>query len=558
MTTLPEVNEKEWARLAARLDALEARVDALEHPGEQAIAAAAAAPSEPMAVGALQEKQGSGFFPVLGQALLGIAGAYLLRAVAESAVLPRLSVAVVAMVFSVGWLFWARRVSSERFSSGIYAATSALIFAPMLWEVVLKFNLFSAPVAAMLLALYALFATALCWHCMDEPMRWISGLAVVLLAVGLAFGTHQPDVFFLVLCLLAAISEARALLNRSDILRWIHALAVDFTLWAMLFIYTVSTDHSEYAPLSTAALLGLCVLPLCLYLGEMFAASVLGGKQVMIAEIAQLAIMYCLSAYALFHLGGGSGRLALGVLCVALAAGSYLLALTRFAGETQRRNAMVYTGWGLVLLFAGALLLMEAPAASLLLAIAALFTVLAGLRISSLLYLLSATVLSGLGALILAELFGDAPVVANWAVWVTVCAAICIAVILFYRPGKGWLNTTLEVAASLLAIGTVAAVLLFAFIALTPLHTLGPHHIDLVRTLILCVLALVLAYISSYWKRRELLWIDYLLLLIAAGGVLFSESLHGHLAFSAAAIALVAVTFILLPRMMKLGQKNAR
>ncbi len=552
MAILPEMNESEWARLAARLDALEARVEALERTDAPGVAGAVAEPA--LAVAPVEhERQQSGFLPVLGKALLGIAGAYLLRALAESAVAPRLIVALIAMFFAAGWLFWARRVASERFASGVYATTSALIFAPMLWEVVLKFNLFSAPVAAMLLALYALFATVLCRHGAVEPMRWISGLAVVLLAMGLAFGTHQPAGFYLVLCMLAALSEARALLKRTDTLRWIHALAVDFTLWAMLFIYTVGTDHSEYAPLSVAVLLVLSVLPLCIYLGGVFAASVLRGTQVMIAEVAQLAVVYCLSAYAMAQLGGADGRLALGVLCLALALLCYLLVLTRFAREGQGRNAQVYAGWSLVLFFAGSLSLFAAPTASLLLAIAAILTVLGGLRLSGMLYLFGATAFSGLGGVIVAELYSGVPIAAEWAVWTTVCAVVAVATALFLSPRQGWRDKWLGIAAYLLAVATLAAMLLFAVLALTPLATLGQHHVDLARTLILCAIALLLAYLSSHWKRRELLWIDYLLLVVAAGGVLLSDSLHGHLAFSAAAIALVAVTFILLPRMMKLG-----
>ena len=45
-----------------------------------------------------------GAFSVLGKAMLGIAGAYLLRAVAESSLLPRTAVAAVAIAYALcGW-----------------------------------------------------------------------------------------------------------------------------------------------------------------------------------------------------------------------------------------------------------------------------------------------------------------------------------------------------------------------------------------------------------------------------------------------------------------------
>ena len=77
------------ARLSARLDALEQRVAQLEHPVE-AIPAPVLAPlpippkpaAQQAAPAALPNAGGT--FPVLGKALLGIAGAYLLRALAEA------------------------------------------------------------------------------------------------------------------------------------------------------------------------------------------------------------------------------------------------------------------------------------------------------------------------------------------------------------------------------------------------------------------------------------------------------------------------------------------
>ena len=83
MEDLPE----SLSRLIARLDELEMRVTALEHPSSAlssapavestALPAAAPGPAKPSA-------EGSGAFAVVGRAMLGIAGAYLLRAVAES------------------------------------------------------------------------------------------------------------------------------------------------------------------------------------------------------------------------------------------------------------------------------------------------------------------------------------------------------------------------------------------------------------------------------------------------------------------------------------------
>jgi len=42
---------------------------------------------------------------------------------------------------------------------------------------------------------------------------------------------------------------------------------------------------------------------------------------------------------------------------------------------------------------------------------------------------------------------------------------------------------------------------------------------------------------------------------LVGGKILLSDALHGHLGFIAAAIFLYALTFILLPRVVKMGQR---
>ena len=51
----------------------------------------------------------SGAVPVLGKAVLGIAGAYLLRAIAESGPVPKLPVLIVAIAYAAVWMVWAVR-----------------------------------------------------------------------------------------------------------------------------------------------------------------------------------------------------------------------------------------------------------------------------------------------------------------------------------------------------------------------------------------------------------------------------------------------------------------
>src|SRR5208282_5189250 len=140
------------SRLITRLDELEQRVTALEHtssplslaPAVELTVAAAAAPGQ-----AKPTIEGNRAFAVMGRAMLGIAGAYLLRAVAESDLIPKSIVAGVAIAYAITWLVWgARTRAGSWFPSSVYACTSSLILAPMLWELTMRFKVMSASTAA--------------------------------------------------------------------------------------------------------------------------------------------------------------------------------------------------------------------------------------------------------------------------------------------------------------------------------------------------------------------------------------------------------------------------
>ena len=87
------------ARLSATVETLECRVYALEHPAsnQQAPSQSEAIESPAAIPRTTSSPQSAGIFSVVGKAMLGIAGAYLLRAMAESTTFPRAVVVPVAL-----------------------------------------------------------------------------------------------------------------------------------------------------------------------------------------------------------------------------------------------------------------------------------------------------------------------------------------------------------------------------------------------------------------------------------------------------------------------------
>src|SRR5579871_4101015 len=77
----------------------------------------------------------------LGLLLLGIAGAYLLRAITEATLLPQLAGAILGLAYAIAWMVSAGRVASRnRMSAGFQAFTAALIAGSLLWEATVRFH----------------------------------------------------------------------------------------------------------------------------------------------------------------------------------------------------------------------------------------------------------------------------------------------------------------------------------------------------------------------------------------------------------------------------------
>ena len=160
-------------QLNERVRDLERRVSALENqpedatPAGRATASVARLESSPPGSGRgfSAPNLSGGVLPVFGKAVLGIAGAYLLRAVAESGTLPKLALLAVAIVYAGMWLVWAVKThATNHFASFTYAITAALILSPLLWESTVSSQVLPPGFTAAVLVAFVGLALALGWR----------------------------------------------------------------------------------------------------------------------------------------------------------------------------------------------------------------------------------------------------------------------------------------------------------------------------------------------------------------------------------------------------------
>ena len=570
MTDLPDVFEQ----LVKRVEALELRVAALEHaptaPAKPAVPAVPTPATVQPAIGAPPSLEASTVFSVLGRAMLGIAGAYLLRAAAQGNLLSSNLAAAIAIIYAIGWLAWAARARAGAwFAAAAYAGTSALILAPMLWELTFRFRVISAAGAAAVLAVYVGLASALAWKRNLAPVFWVANIAAVIIAISLSIASHAAMPFIAVLLFMLALCEFAEARGREVGTRALNALATDVLLWATIYIYVGPPGtRTEYPTLGMAALIALGFVLLGIFLASVIYGTVIKRQRISVFEVIQTMIAFALAACGLLFFGPSAASLIFGILCFAMATAGYATVYLFFRDLQLRRNCRVFSTWSAGLFLIGCLLALPAGLQTTTLALAAVVAVALGARFNRFTlefhgtaYLLAAAGLSGLAAFIWHVLVDSLPGAlsgaSSWSVYFTLlCAMLCYAAIP-RRDEPSWSQQTLHLLVAFLAICGAAALLVRGLMGLLALHVEPqPHHLAFFRTFAICAAALALAYGGSHWRRTELTRLGYTALVLLAVKLVTEDLRNSRLAYIAASIFIFAVTLIAVPRVARRSRKS--
>ena len=178
------------------------------------------------------------------------------------------------------------------------------------------------------------------------------------------------------------------------------------------------------------------------------------------------------------------------------------------------------------------------------------------LEFHGVIYLVAASIASGLPEYVFRSLAGPLPSRPPWSMLlISVCAILCYAVAK-ERQGEAWRQQILHLVPSLLAACSIAALLVQGLLRLAALAiTTDVFHVAFIRTLTLCSVALALAFGGSRWRRLEMTRIAYAALAFVAAKLLFEDLRQGRMEFIAASIFLFAVTLIGVPRLARMGHK---
>lgn len=555
-------------RLISRLDELEGRVSALEQwaapPRDAPIPAAAvvAAQAHPLA----QITSPSRLLPALGKVSLGMAGAYVLRAVAETSVLPQWVIAALGLAYACLWLLQAARTSGRnRVIGAAYAVASAVILAPMLWELTLRFKVVSANGAAAMLAAFVALASVLGWKRNLAVVAAAPTIFAVAVAASLFVATRAPLPFTAAMLAIAMMTEIAAHAGRWSGLRVVPALFADLLLLALIVIYTGRGLPPEYQPIAPGMLLALFAALFILYSVSALVCTLALRREIGILDVCQMVAAFLLAAFGSIGIADGAAARVIGGFSLAGSAGCYLLVFTRFGNTGPARNYHVFSACAAVLLLGGSLWFFGDRAAVAVLGSAAVAATVAGLNsgrfileVHGAIYAAAAVFVSGLPASFAKLLAGDASGQPGWPVWMAGAFAI-VGYAFTWRPitpqfiGDAKHKPQLFLRLALAALALCAAMSLAMIGGLAAIGPAGPARLASLRTLVICAFALAMGWAGARFKHMELTWLAYIALAFCTLKLFWEDLRAGSPGAIAFSLSCYGICWLLASRFKKTG-----
>jgi len=554
----PDLSQPGLDQLADEIECLKRRISALEQLVSRS--APDITPVSSAVLPALNLNPSAGAVVLLGKALLGIAGAYFLRALVEASILPRPLGIALGMLYSAAWLCLAARTpKAQRFAGALDACASILIFVPLLWEATMRFRVVPLWAAALLISFYAAFGIILSWI-YPQPLTMrlaLTGSAIAAIAFLIAGRDLLP--FALALLGMAAATEILTCLHQRVDERWVVAACSDLSIVIFAYIATRKPDALEgYSRVSWQAALALGAALAMIYVASSIAVLFTERERLGLFEIVQLAVALTIAVVGGLKAAQGNTLAvsAIGILALLAAICGYLLGAAPQAGVAKFNSKVFQTfAWALMvtgatLLFSGVPLILAFCAIAINCSWISHHSDDGALKLHAAAYIALAAFASRLPMLSLNELFGGG----NQPYPALVCGILLVTGAVCYAPAirgrsSGWQALSPMVVAATLAWIMAGAVA----------HTVSlAGAFAASGTGVLMALSLVLAWMGVRWHRAELVWLVYTLMALGAYKLLTRDLVQERSLPLLLSLLFFGSTLILLARILQNRNSPAR
>jgi hypothetical protein len=563
----PENASSTLAQLDARVTELERRVHSLEHPFAFSSSGLPVSAS-PIGTQASASRSQTSAIAVFGKVILGIAGAYVLRAAAESRVFPMAIIMAVALLYVATWMIWAARSGIEsRLARHSYAITAALILSPMLWEVTVRFRIIEPRVTAVMLVGFAVLLTALAWRRDLSHVVWPGMFSIVTIALILIPATREPVPFVIALLAMALVTEFAASRGRWPGLRLLVAGATDFASFLLILILGNSKAvPPEYRPAAPTIMIALVITLFAIYAVAPVVWSFVRRLRITLVDAVQLAVAALLAGWGVLRITQGSGATALGIFCLLAGGGSYFTAFAPLSKRLGRLNFQFYATWGLAFVLAGSFCALPRTPLVLGLCLAAVVTTALGvighnptLDLHAVVYLVAAVSASHLLEYAGRALAGSYLPAPGGLVLFTAAVTLLSTAIISRYPGQGWNERLLRLLPAVIGVYSVAGLAVTAIVRVILRGSTPPHPVlAVIRTVVTCSAALLLVFVGSRWNRREFVWMAYGAIVLGGLKLVVEDVRLGSTQSLALSLLVYGAVLILIPHFARAFLSSSR
>jgi hypothetical protein len=449
----------------------------------------------------------------------------------------------------------------------VYATTAALILSPLLWEATLRFQLLAPPVTAAVLAAFALLSMALAWRYQVRSVLWVGTPTAVLTALVLMAPTRALVPFAWALLVMALGSEILGGRGKWLVLRTVVAVAADLALVIVVLILgDLQAIPSEYQPAGAAVLIALVAAPFVIYAASLTVRSVVLRLGIRVVEAVQFAATVLLASWAVLRITAGAGQAALGVCCLVAGAACYAVAFGLLSRHRERPNFHFYATCGIVFILAGSFLALPPKPLVIWLCLAAAVATALGVRARSpaldlhgVAYLSGAVFASGLLGYAGRALAGASPSVPGALPIVAAATALLCAAVVSRYSGEHPGERLLRLLPAVLAVYATAGLVVAAMVQILA-HgaTLAAPQLAVLRTLVTCATALLLARAGARLQRVELVWMAYAAAALGSLKLVVEDLRLGSAWALSASLLIYGAVLLLIPRLVRGGAGGHR
>ncbi len=577
MASASDPRKVDIEELIRQIQALEARVHTLERKlGVEAVSTATPEGASPPEEAA-PFVETARIAPLLGKALLALAGAYLLRALTENQVLPVAVGLALGIVYAGVWLVLAAHAAADdKTTSTVRGLTSVLIVVPLLWEAHMRFHALSPWVTASVLVLFSVFGLAVAWRRNLSTIAWITTMAGLVTASALLVATEDLLPFTWALLGMAVAVEISACLEHWLKERWIGAVAADLAVLLLAIIVTREGGMPEsYVPISRGAAMAVQVSLLAIYLASTFVRTLWRGFTITSFEIVQCVAAFLISTWGAIRVAEGHpvAVMAVGLLTALGGAICYGVSFAFLEPHHRTdRNFYTYASFGLLLALVGSRLLLSGTPLVLLWSVLGVVSVGIGREAGRMMlkwhgatYLGLAMLASGFAGEVFHRFLGEAHSNAGYpgaAAWINVTAAVAAYALVLRGSSLDrnlWNHKALAAVLAMTAGWSVAGMLAGLMMPHCAVAA-GKAQTDFcptVLTAILTLSAIGLAWATTRWRHRELAWTAYLFMAVATYKLLAQDFRQGETLVIVLSLALYGGALVLLPRLLQKAKSAA-